>query len=189
MAHRVIVKTDRLILRYFSSEDAPIVQALAGDRDVASTTLNIPFPYEDGMAAAWIATHQEKRENDTGVTFAIIRRKDEMLIGAISLEINRRHDRAELGYWIGKPHWGQGFASEAANAVIGYGFTVLGLNRIHATHFTRNPASGRVMQKIGMTHEGTLKKHAKKWEAYEDVEVYGILCNERRPGLSGNAGR
>ncbi|MBU2608357.1 MAG: GNAT family N-acetyltransferase, partial [Chloroflexi bacterium] len=61
---------------------------------------------------------------------------------------------------------------------LGYGFEVLGLNRIHARHFTRNPASGRVMQKIGMTHEGSLRQHIKKWGQLEGLEVCGILRSE-----------
>ena len=83
--------------------------------------------------------------------------------------------RAELGYWIGKPYWGQGYCTEAARATLDFGFEQLGLNRIFAHHFARNPASGRVMQKIGMTREGRLRQHVKKWDAFEDLELYGIL--------------
>ncbi|MCI0867423.1 MAG: GNAT family N-acetyltransferase, partial [Chloroflexi bacterium] len=67
---------------------------------------------------------------------------------------------------------------EAAEAVVAYAFQVLELNRIWAAHFTRNPASGRVLQKIGMTGEGCLKQSIKKWGAYEDIEYYGLLWTD-----------
>jgi RimJ/RimL family protein N-acetyltransferase len=91
------------------------------------------------------------------------------------------HDRAELGYWIGKPFWGRGYATEAARALVQYGFDTLGLHRIYARHLTRNPASGRVLHKIGMTHEGYRRKHEKKWGIYEDDKLYGILRDDPRP--------
>lgn len=178
MAEQLVLETERLILRPFTLADAPDVQRLAGDRAVASTTLNIPHPYEDGMAEAWIRTHPEQFARDETVTFAITRR-DGTLIGAIGLTINARFRRAELGYWIGVPYWGQGYCTEAARAVRDYGFETLGLHRIHATHLTRNPASGRVMVKIGMQHEGHLREHVEKWGVFEDLEFYGILAGAR----------
>ncbi len=98
-----------------------------------------------------------------------------LLIGAVGLRIDDEDQRAELGYWIGKPYWGQGYCTEAAGAVIRFGFEQLGLNRIFAHHFARNPASGRVMQKLGMAHEGRLPQHVKKGDAFEDLELYGIV--------------
>ena len=83
-----------------------------------------------------------------------------------------------MGYWIGVPYWNKGYCSEAAKALIGYGFDELGLNRVFAEHMVRNPASGRVMEKAGMTYEGTLRQHVKKWDRYEDLKVYGILRTE-----------
>ena len=150
MKEHPTVQTARLVLRPFSMGDAPAVQALVGERDVASTTLNIPHPYEDGMAERWIGTHQERFDRGESLIFAIVRRIDDDLIGAISLAVSARHARAELGYWIGKPFWNQGHCTEAARAVVRYGFEVLGLERVLARHLPRNPASGRVMQKLGI---------------------------------------
>jgi RimJ/RimL family protein N-acetyltransferase len=173
-----MLTTPRLLLRPFTLADAPEVQRLASDRDIASTTLNIPHPYEDGMAEAWIDTHQAQYEQGTLVNFAMVGRSDGKLIGAIGLHPDRQHNRAELGYWVGKPFWNQGYCTEAAQAVVRYGFEVLGLHRIHATHIKRNPASGRVMQKIGMRYEGCLRQHVQKWGVFEDMEIYGILRSE-----------
>ena len=89
--------------------------------------------------------------------------------------IQTADERAELGYWVGKPFWGQGYCTEAAQAVIAYGFQTLGLNRIQAHHFGRNPASGRVMQKLGMRYEGLERQYHKKWGQFEDGLGYAIL--------------
>jgi [ribosomal protein S5]-alanine N-acetyltransferase len=172
-------QTERLRLRPFTLADAPEVQRLAGDREVASTTQNIPHPYEDGVAERWINTHQEQFEKDVMVILAVERLADGQLMGAVSLAGIDRHDnRAELGYWIGRPFWGSGVATEASLAILHYGFVEMKLNRIFARHLTRNPASGRVMQKIGMTYEGCMRQHIRKWGVYEDIAIYGILREE-----------
>jgi len=175
---RPTLTTDRLILRPFALEDAPDVQRLAGDRDIASTTLNIPHPYEDGVAEKWIGGHADKFRAGELVNFAITLRETRRLIGAVGLTLSLPNERAELGYWIGKPWWGRGLCTEAAAAVLRYGFNELGLNRIHASHLGRNPASGRVMEKIGMRCEGRRRRHVKKWDVLEDLEVRAILCGE-----------
>lgn len=178
MSERPTQETERLILRPFELADAQEVQRLAGAREVAATTQNIPHPYEDGMAEEWIGAHQEAFEQGTGVTFAITTRGDGRLIGAISLMGIRAGHQAELGYWIGKPYWNRGYCTEAARAVVMYGFRILGLNRVHACHVSHNPASGRVMQKLGMQHEGRRRQHVQKWGAFEDLELYGVLRGE-----------
>ena len=169
--------TERLELRPFTLADAPRVRALAGEREVASTTLNIPHPYEEGMAEAWIRSHDPAWMRRERVTYAITTEADG-LVGAISLGLVLVHRRAELGYWIGVPYWNRGYATEAARAVIGFGFDTLGLERIHATHLTRNPASGRVMQKVGMQFEGYLRQHVIKWDRPEGVNIYAILRSD-----------
>jgi RimJ/RimL family protein N-acetyltransferase len=170
-----LIETERLMLRGFRNEDAGEVQRLAGDKAIASTTLRIPHPYEDGVAEKWIGTHREEFEQGKAVNFAITERKAGYLIGATGLTINKEHENAELGYWIGKPYWNNGYCTEAAKAVLRYGFEELGLNRIQAQHFKRNAASGRVIRAIGMLYEGRLRQHLKKWNKFEDVEIYGIL--------------
>jgi RimJ/RimL family protein N-acetyltransferase len=173
-----VLESKRLLLRAFALTDAPVVQKLAGDEAIAATTLNIPHPYEDGMAEEWIGSHRERYEKGEGVIFAITLRNEMTLIGAIGLEINQLHGRAELGYWIGSPYWNKGYCTEAAEIVVGFGFDEYKLVRIHAAHFSSNGASGRVMDKIGMKHEGKLRRHIKKWGRFEDLEIYGILKDE-----------
>jgi [ribosomal protein S5]-alanine N-acetyltransferase len=173
-----VLETKRLILRPFGLYDAKEVQRLAGERAIAETTLNIPHPYEDGMAEDWISGHREYFDRELGVHFAITRKAGGALLGAISLMGLVKGHQAELGYWIGKPYWNRGFCTEAGEAVVRYAFVILGLVRIHASHFTRNPASGRVMQKLLMKDEGCLRQHVKKWDKLEDLACYGILKDE-----------
>jgi RimJ/RimL family protein N-acetyltransferase len=176
MPRQPSLKTARLLLRPFRQADADEVQRLAGDRDVADTTLKIPHPYEDGMAEKWIANHRDWFDRGEQAVFAITLSDDGRLLGAVGLRIEREDQRAELGYWIGKPYWGQGFCTEAARATVRFGFQQMGLHRIQACHLARNAASGRVLQKIGMTREGRLRQHTRKWDAFEDIEIYGIVA-------------
>ena len=172
------IETERLLLRPFELSDGPRVKELAGDKAIANTTLNIPHPYEDGMAEEWISTHQPKFEAGELTNCAIVLKSTHKLIGAIGLTINKRFDRAELGYWVAKEYWNHGYCTEAAEAMLEYGFHKLDLHKITATHITRNPASGKVMEKIGMNKEGILREHVNKWDKYEDVVSYGILRKE-----------
>jgi len=172
------LRTEHLVLRAFNLSDAPEVQHLAGAKEIASVTLHIPHPYKDGVAELWISSHQGAFDRGESVALAVTLRADGTLIGAVSLSLDQTHERAELGYWIGVPYWGQGYCTEAARAMVNYGFEVLGLHRIHASHFASNPASGRVMQKLGMTREGCLRHHVKKWGAFEDLVCYGLLREE-----------
>ncbi len=173
--HLPNIETKRLILRPFNLEDAEEVQRLAGDVEIAKTTLNIPHPYEDRMAEEWIGRHVEEYEKGNGLALAITHREEKCLIGAIGLIINKDYDIGSLGYWIGKTYWNKGYCTEAAKAICEYGFQNIGLHKIYATHLKINPASGKVMQKIGMKQEGILKEHVKKWGKYEDLVYYGML--------------
>ena len=166
--------TDRLMLRPFSLADVPAIVALAGDWDIAFNTLSIPHPYNEEHAVQWIRQQTQQWEQKQAVNFAIAH-PDNTLCGSIGLGIVPSFNLAELGYWVGKPYWGNGYATEAAKAVINFGFGKLFLHRIQATHFGNNPASGKVMQKIGMAYEGCRRQHTLKWGKYRDIWLYGIL--------------
>ncbi len=168
------IRTERLILRPFCLTDAPQVKALAGDRRIYEMTLLIPHPYEDGMAESWIATHQTCFYEGGGAVFAICLQTGEV-IGAIELHRVGAYNRAELGYWIGTEYWNRGYCTEAAKAIVEYGFKVLWCHKISATHFVENPASGRVMEKIGMSPEGVLRDEVLKEGKYITVVRYAIL--------------
>jgi len=170
------LSTGRLTLRPFVLEDAWDVERLAGMREIADTTLTIPHPYPLGAATRWIESHPPAWAAGTGATFAIIDTSTQKLAGAISLmSIHREHRRAELGYWIAVDRWNKGFATESSQKLLEFGFRDLGLHRIEARHFLRNPASGKVMQKLGMQHEGVERDWAMKWDRYETLARYAIL--------------
>lgn len=178
--------TERLLLRPFTLDDAPTVQRLAGHKDIAKTTLNIPHLYEDGMAEEWINTHKPRFEKGEGVTFAVVSREKRELVGAISLMVNNRFESAEMGYWLGRPYWNKGYCTEAARELLHYGFNELGLNRIFAAHIPGNPASDRVMEKIGMTYEGCHRQAVKKGDKFSDLTLYAILKSEFKTGSGGS---
>jgi ribosomal-protein-alanine N-acetyltransferase len=175
MKQRPTLHTERLILRPFTNDDAPAVEHLAGAYEVALNTLLIPHPYPEGAAEEWIAHHDEDFRENRIHHFAI--EVDGELIGAIGLVI-KSEGIGEIGYWLGVPFWNRGYVSEAAAEVVRYGFEDCGMDRIFACHFKRNPASGRILQKLGMQYEGTLRRHLLKWGERIDLAFYGILREE-----------
>ena len=148
-----------------------------------AATTNVPHPYEDGMAEEWIGGHEAAFQKGSEIVFAITLRSGG-LAGAIGLSINGKHRRGELGYWIGKPFWNNGYCTEAVGAVVRYGFEELGLNRIEARHMTTNPASGRVMAKAGMKLEGVLRQQLLRSDSFEDMAIYAILASDLDPPLN-----
>lgn len=183
------LRTERLTLRPFELGDAADVERLAGMKEIADTTLTIPHPYPPGAAAEWIEKHRSAWEKSTEITFAITETSSGDLVGVISLVISSEHRRAELGYWIAVGNWGRGYATEASEAVLDFGFDVLGLHRIDSRHFLRNPASGRVMQKLGMQYEGTQRDWAIRWDRFETLALYAILEPEWRSQRDGSTAR
>lgn len=137
------IKTQRLILRSPVLADAARVSLLAGDYDVASMTGMIPHPYSEQMAAEWLASVIVGEE---GVVFMIER--DGLLVGCTGYRVFDA-DHAELGYWIGKPYWRQGYATEAVTALIAHAFDEDDFAYLMAGHFTDNPASSQLIRKLG----------------------------------------
>lgn len=174
---RPVIRTERLILRPFRASDAPRVRELAGAREVADNTLTIPHPYPEGVAEAWIAGHETAFRLGEMAVFAITISGD-TVVGAVGLKLEEDGGIAELGYWVGVPYWGNGYATEAATALLDYGFNSLVLGRIWARAFVRNPASSRVLEKIGMRREGVLRRSIRKDGELLDAEIFGMLREE-----------
>jgi RimJ/RimL family protein N-acetyltransferase len=180
MPPQPVIEARQLRLRPFVAADAPEVQRLAGDRRVAETTLAIPHPYPDGAAEAWIATHPVGWLAGREISYAIERRRDAALVGAIALlNVSAAHAHAEVGYWIGHEHWGQGYATEATRALLDFAENELGLTRFAGRCLARNPASARVMQKAGLRPEGCLVRHLEIGGVYEDVLLFGRVAPSR----------
>lgn len=174
------LETPRLILRPPTLADAPRVAELAGSKEVAATTLLIPHPYPPEAAVEWLTRVERQRAAGEGHVFCITPRDEPDFVGMIGLHVQPQHAAAEMGYWLAAPYWNRGYVTEAARAVLDYAFDSLGLRRVYAHHFHTNPASGRILQKIGMTFEGCLRAHILKWGEPMDLLSYGILATDPR---------
>lgn len=170
----VNLDTARLRMRDYCEADIPELVPLIGAREVAVTTGRIPHPYSAEDAKQFLA----KIETDREISLAITLRDTGRVIGGIGLRLVEEHRHAELGYWLGVPFWGQGYATEASREMLRYGFEELRLHRIFASHFKNNPNSGRVLQKLGMRHEGCQREHIHKLGQILDLELYGLLRRE-----------
>lgn len=176
---RARLTTSRLILRPLVAGDAPDVQRLAGDPEVARSTADLPHPFDREVADAWLATQAALREEGRLFAFGI----EEVaapgrLIGAIGLTVEPEQRRAELGYWLGRASWGQGLATEAGRAVLVFAFEDLALARVFASHLGSNERSGRVLRKLGFRPEGCFRRHVLRFGVAEDLVWLGLLRDE-----------
>lgn len=149
------IETDRLLLRPFQTEDAPRLSYFLGDYDVAKMTATVPHPYPVLSAEGWILMVSASRARGDNFPFAVTTRS-EGLIG--SCGVKRREVSGviawELGYWIGRPYWGEGYASEAARGLMEWARAELAAGVFTAGHYADNPASGRVLQRVGFARTG-----------------------------------
>jgi len=175
--NRPVLTTERLTLRPLEARDAADLRRLIDDPIIARNTLRIPHPYPEGAAEEWIAKNSEELKEMGEVALAIVIRDTGEFIGIMGL-MPKPFDAGEIGYWLGRPYWGRGFAAEAAREVIRYGFEERALNRIEATVFSFNDASARVLEKSGMTFEGVLRQAVRKGDDYIDVRMYSIVKSE-----------
>ncbi|MEC8012179.1 MAG: GNAT family N-acetyltransferase [Pseudomonadota bacterium] len=148
--------------------DAPAITALASDRRVSQYTQNIPYPYDQSMAEAWIKRCEPLIEEKKLLVRAIVLTDSEQLVGIISL-MNIQGKKAELGYWIGVDYWRRGIVTEAVRQMLTLGTEAFGLERMIAKHHELNPASGRVLLKNGFTRMPSLENSEEPHFYYELV--------------------
>lgn len=168
-------RSGRFVLRPFTLDDAPDVYEHLADPRIAATT-TVRYPYPEGAAEGWIASHGPAAEAGTDVTWAIATTEDNRAIGAIAIHLAQEHRRAEIGYWLATPFWGQGVMTDAAQTVVAWGFETLGLHRIQATCLSHNAGSYRVMEKAGMVREGILRGYALRNGDFADIAMYAIVA-------------
>ncbi len=164
--------TARLVLDAFTLEDVPTVVELCQHPEVYATTLRIERPYQPEHAIGWISGHLSRFLQGAAVNLAI--RAEGRLVGSVSLDIERASDSAVLGYYMGRPYWGRGYATEAVRAMVAYGFQECRLEKITADHFAGNAASGRVLEKAGFSREGLRQRHYKKDGVFIDAVLHGL---------------
>ena len=143
-----VLETERLVLRAPRLEDAKTVAALANDRRIAENTARIPHPYKLADAKDWIASAGMRAEEPA----FLITLASGAIVGACGLDL--RDDAPEIGYWLGVPHWGKGYATEAVRALIDHAFTDLDHEALNAGARVTNPASRRLLEKCGFQWTG-----------------------------------
>ena len=144
------LETERLLLRMPQEADAAAIVPLANNFAVAKNTVSMPYPYTLDDARAFVARSRERRAKGADYPFAIFKKAGMIFIGAVGVHPERNF---EMGYWIGEPFWGQGFATEAARRVARFAFEDLNAKKIIAGWYQDNPASGRVLEKLGFRNE------------------------------------
>lgn len=179
----VQLETERLLLRPPTEADIPAMIEVLGSDAVYQTTLNIPRPYTPADARAWVERTRGNWASGAAASFSIIRREDGQLVGGMGLRnFDELHAKAEIGFAIGQPFWGMGYATEAGRAVVRYGFAERGLNRIWGGHFEGNEASARVQQKLGFHREGVLRQDLRKDGRWIDSVIWAITRSDWEPG-------
>jgi [ribosomal protein S5]-alanine N-acetyltransferase len=151
LADRPRLTTERLVLRRPDAGDIDAIVAIVGDWDVASRLARVPHPY--GLADARFFLEQVV---PIEWVWAITTDDSDVLTGVVGLTPEDGTDGAELGYWLAKPHWGRGLMTEAAGAVLSFGFDSLHLSRITSGYLEENFASGRVLEKLGFLRTGSV---------------------------------
>ncbi len=158
------IKTERLVLRRLRPHDVGDVTALVSDWDVAKQAGSIPFPYTTADAVDWIAYADAAWERGSEYIFAIERGTDMRLIGAMGMRLKRgwQGPKGHIGYWIGKPYWAHGYASEALGAFKSFCLNQVGMLHLVGTVFADNERSVRVLEKNGFYRQRL------QWRTYPD---------------------
>ena len=152
----MFVRTQRLLLRPGWSQDAPALFKAIGDERIVRNLASAPWPYRPEHAEAWLAT--ERKESSPAPLIFLRTGAQTELIGGIGFG-RRPTGEMEFGYWIARPHWGRGYATEAGRAVLAMARYSLRLKRLGACHFLDNPASGRVLENLGFRPTGKIVPH------------------------------
>lgn len=173
------IETERLILRQLQLSDAEDMFNNFTNNENVSRFLSWN-PHENievtkNLLINWVDDYK----NDNKYFWAIVLKENQQVIGTTSVvELSIKDQKAELGYCIGENYWGRGIVTELTKAVIAFLFNEVGVHRIEAKHDTKNPASGRVMEKVGMKYEGTMRHARFNKGAWCDTKIYAIIRDD-----------
>lgn len=171
-----VIQTARLIIReVYQIDDEHILKA--------ASCPQINFMHSNEFndinnVRNYLNVLMEEYEKRKYRSLAIADKLSSRFLGMITLDVDKFFPRAEISYWIDRFYRNNGYATEAVKAIIKYGFSILGLNRIQAMHFSDNPASGRVLEKAGMFFEGTLRQYLGMYNSFFDCKMYSILKSD-----------
>jgi RimJ/RimL family protein N-acetyltransferase len=172
------IVTERLVLRRYTHDDIPDVLGFVSQPSLAGVTLNRIQATEEGVRKYIdLQNSYQPFEKDVVFELAVERKKDGKVIGLLGL-ICQDHGQGEIGWALGVEHRGQGYATEAARALMDYGFNSLGLHRIYADTSSENPASWRLMERLGMRREALLRGSVYEEGKWLDKYIYGMLADE-----------
>jgi ribosomal-protein-alanine N-acetyltransferase len=172
-----IAVNDHIHLSEFRPSDKPALIEHLNDRDIYDRTLRIPYPYTDTNAEEWLSHYAKATEQHGQPAHFAIRTGDDTLIGGCGLndfQMGKSH-RAEIGYWLAKPFWGQGIMTAVVQRVCQHAFEDFGLVKITAYVFSPNRASARVLEKCGFQQEGYLRRHFFKEGKFLDARLFALL--------------
>jgi len=181
----ITIRTARLLLRDVAPGDLASIVRNMNNLAISQFLARPPLPYTDEHGLSFIHAAREGRRSGYWLSCAIAEQSDNRMIGSIGMTLNDEFQRAEIGYWLDEAFWNRGLMTEALRGIIDFGFAEFDLNRIAANHFSDNPASGRVMQKAGMTYEGTLRQYLVRFGEPKDAAYYSILRREWAGSVSG----
>ncbi|MGG1638609.1 GNAT family N-acetyltransferase [Paenibacillus sp. NRS-1760] len=173
----MIIETERLILRDFVTNDFEDIHVYASNPIVVKYMLWGPNSKEDTQSYMNMIADMQKQQPRLGYELAVVMKENNQLIGGCGIHIIKP-SQGELGYCFNHNYWGSGFASEAAAALLEFGFRELSLHRIFATCRPDNIGSAKVLQKIGLKYEGHIREHMRHNEKWHDSYQYSILENE-----------
>jgi RimJ/RimL family protein N-acetyltransferase len=177
----MILSLGRLVLREFERRDWEAVQAYASDPDVVRYLPWGPNTERDSRTFVQRAIGRQLDRNRHDIDLAIVTAADQRLVGGCGVHVSApEHREGWIGYCLRRDAWGQGYATEAAAAMLGLGFTLLALHRVFATVDPRNVASVRVLEKIGMRREAHLRQHVWQKGEWRDSLIYAMLEDDFR---------
>lgn len=171
------INTKRLTLSAPRAADIPTIVEYGKAKEIAKNMLFLEHEYGEAEAVWWVNFANESFKNKSQYVFRIGLKPNDDFIGGIAIMM-KKFKAAEVGYWVGKPHWGKGYCSEGMGAILKYGFEELGLQRMFAVHYLSNMGSGKVMIKNGMIKEGEFKDFAVIDGQYVDAAQYRLTKEE-----------
>ncbi|MDJ0921526.1 MAG: GNAT family N-acetyltransferase [Henriciella sp.] len=172
MSIPIEISTERLTIRPPEPRDAAAVTALISEKDIAWNLGRAPYPYTEQDAVEWIEKAQQARAEGSEYSFVID--LEDQLIGASGVSLH--FGQWELGYWVGKPYWGQGYVTEAARGVMNWARETKSATKFMAGHYTDNPASGAVLRKLGFEPVGEVTWYARARNM--DVPAKRYICGD-----------
>jgi RimJ/RimL family protein N-acetyltransferase len=174
-AMNLVLETTRLRLRPPETADISAFVPLIGNFRVARNLSRVPHPYTEADGRKWLAEIAAKRADGADFPFALIRKSDGAFLGICSVHPS---EDFTVGYWLGEPFWGMGYATEAAHRVARFAFEELGATKLIAGYMTDNPVSGRVLEKLGFAHTHDAPYHCVSRR--EDVPAHRVALTPGR---------